>query len=257
MFVLQSYPIAVVFCVITMLCWGSWANTQKLAGKRWPFELYYWDYVFGVLLMALIFAFTMGSIGEGGRGFIADVRQTHPDHLGNIGSAFLGGAVFNAANILLVAAIAVSGMAVAFPVGIGIALVLGVVVNYMAEPKGQAVLLFSGVALIAVAIVLDALAYRKLPGQGKTGVVRGLVLALLCGVLMGFFYRFVAAAMPEPEPEKFLNLPAGKLSPYTAMVFFSLGILASQVVFNTANIIAWASNDIRTWTSSRSSGPDG
>jgi glucose uptake protein len=227
MFVLQSYGLAVVFCVITMLCWGSWANTQKLAGKRWRFELFYWDYVFGVLLMALLFAFTLGSMGEHGRGFLADLRQAEA---ASLGSAVLGGVIFNAANILLVAAIAISGMSVAFPVGIGLALVLGTVVNYVAAPKGEPTLLFLGVAFIAAAIVLDALAYRRLPGQSKGGGVKGLVLAVLCGILMGYFYRFVAASMSKD----FLAMEAGKLSPYTAMVLFSLGVLASNFVFNTA-----------------------
>jgi len=239
MFVLESYTVAVVFCVVTMLCWGSWANTQKLAGKRWRFELFYWDYVFGVLLMALIFAFSMGSFGEGGRSFLADVRQADP---AKILLALLGGAVFNIANILLVAAIAVAGMAVAFPVGIGIALVEGVLVNYLTSPKGNPIVLFAGVALVAAAIILDALAYSRLPRQGKSGVFRGLILAVLCGILMGLFYYLVAAAMPEPEPENFINLPTGILSPYTAMVFFSLGMLASQIIFNAANIISWATD---------------
>jgi glucose uptake protein len=234
MFVLRNYAAAVVFCVITMLCWGSWANTQKLAGGTWRFELFYWDYVFGVLLMALIFAFTMGSKGGAGRNFLADLRQAEKSHLR---SAFLGGMVFNAANILLVAAIAVAGLAVAFPVGIGLALVIGVLVNYWAEPKGEPIKLFSGVALITVAIIVDAWAYGTLPGQSKGVGAVGLGLALLCGVLMGFFYRFVAAAMPEPKPENFIHMPPGKLSPYSAMVLFSLGILASQVLFNFANIL--------------------
>ena len=239
MFVLESYPIAVVFCVITMLCWGSWANTQKLAGKTWRFELFYWDYVFGVLLMALIFAFTMGSSGDAGRSFWTDFEQADP---ANIRSAFLGGVIFNAANILLVAAIAVAGMSVAFPVGIGLALVVGVLVNYWATPKGEPIFLFIGVGLVAAAILLDALAYGRLPKKGKGSTVRGLILAVLCGILMGYFYRFVVASMPDPEPENFINLPEGKLSPYTAMVFFSLGLLASHLVFNTANIISWAAD---------------
>ena len=237
MFVLENFPIAIVFCVVTMLCWGSWANTQKLSGKRWPFELFYWDYVFGVLLMALIFAFSMGSMGDGGRGFLADVGQADP---ANIGSALVGGFVFNAANILLVAAIAVAGMSVAFPVGIGLALVIGVVVNYMATPKGNPTLLFLGVALVAAAIVIDAVAYSRIPSQGKKGTARGLILAVLCGIMMGYFYRFVVAAMPDPKPENFINMPVGKLSPYTAMVFFSLGMLGSQIIFNFANIVGWS-----------------
>jgi glucose uptake protein len=229
MFVIVSYPLAVVFCVVTMLCWGSWANTQKLAGKSWRFELFYWDYVFGVMLMALVFAFTLGSTGTAGRGFLADLKQADP---ANLGSALLGGVIFNAANILLVAAIAIAGMSVAFPVGIGLALVVGVIVNYWADPAGNAVLLFLGVAFIGVAIILDALAYRKLPGQGQSGGTKGLILAVLCGILMGYFYRFVAAAMPKPE--EFVQMPAGKLSPYTAMVLFSIGIVLSNFIFNTA-----------------------
>ena len=194
MFIVQSYPVAVLFCVITMICWGSWANTQKLAGKRWRFELFYWDYVLGVLLMALIFAFTLGSSGETGRGFLVDLKQAD---VSSLGSAMLGGAVFNVANILLVAAIAIAGMAVAFPVGIGIALVLGVVVNYVGAPAGAAGnpwLLFLGIALVTAAIILDAMAYRRVPGQSQGGI-QGLLLSVACGIAMGFFYKFVANSM--------------------------------------------------------------
>lgn len=234
MFLLENYSVAVAFCVVTMLCWGSWANTQKLAGRRWSFELFYWDYVLGVLVMALIFAFTMGSMGQSGRPFMADLRQADP---ANLGSAVLGGVIFNAANILLVAAIAVSGMSVAFPVGIGLALVLGVVVNYLATPKGDPVQLFAGVGFITAAIILDALAYRRLPSPAQGSAGRGLILAVLCGVSMGYFYRFVAAAMPAPE--QFSQMPAGKLSPYTAMVFFSLGVVGSHVAYNFMLMLRW------------------
>ncbi len=226
MFILDSYPMAVIFCIITMLCWGSWANTQKLAAKNWRFELFYWDYVIGILVLTLIFAFTLGSHGTAGRSFMADVSQAGTD---NIGSALLGGAIFNAANILLVAAIAIAGMSVAFPVGIGIALVLGVLVNYMDAPQGNAALLFAGVALIAIAIVLNARAYKKMSSGNASPSTKGLSLSIAAGLLMGFFYRFVAKAMfanfTVPEP--------GKLSPYTAMVFFAIGILLSNIIFNT------------------------
>jgi len=131
MVIIQSYFIAVLMCVITMLCWGSWANTQKMASKKWAFQLFYWDYSLGVLILSLILAFTMGSSGEEGRGFLADLAQADGK---SIGSALLGGAVFNIANLLIVVAINIAGMAVAFPIGIGLALVIGVVVNYVATP---------------------------------------------------------------------------------------------------------------------------
>ncbi|MEJ5200279.1 MAG: GRP family sugar transporter, partial [Anaerolineae bacterium] len=199
----------------------------KLAGRSWRFELFYWDYVIGVLLMALILAFTMGSMGDKGRPFLEDLAQAQwPAQ----GWALLGGVVFNAANILLVAAIALAGMAVAFPVGIGLALIVGMIVNYINQPTGNPILLFSGMTLVAVAIVLDALAYRRLPSQKESGGgIKGLVLSILCGLLMGTFYLCVARSMAE-DP---VALEAGKLSPYTAMVFFSLGVLISNFVFNT------------------------
>ncbi len=245
MYVVPNYPVAVVLCFITMLCWGSWANTQKLAGARWRFELFYWDYVLGVLLMALVFAFTLGSMGTEGRSFWADLQQAEGRW---IGSAMLGGAVFNLANILLVAAIAIAGMSVAFPVGIGLALLLGVLVNYFkpGAERANPILLFLGVALVLAAILLDAVAYRRLPQQKQAGM-KGIVLSVLCGVLMGFFYRFVADAIAswlrDPQTGQLVLpmgkpvLEAGKLSPYTAVVFFSLGIFLSNFLINTAIMV--------------------
>jgi glucose uptake protein len=226
MFVLQNYTWAVVFCVITMFCWGSWANTQKLARKGWRFELFYWDYVIGVLLLTLLLGLTLGSHGTAGRPFLADLEQASHS---SISSALLGGAIFNLANILLVAAIDIAGMSVAFPVGIGIALVLGVVLNYVADPIGNAPLLFGGVVLVVLAIILDAVAYRKLPG-GAAGVsTKGLVLSVACGLSMGFFYRFVAASM-YPD---FTRPEAGKLGPYGAVFVLAVGIFISNFVLNT------------------------
>lgn len=226
MFLLQSYPWAVVFCVITMFCWGSWANTQKLARRGWRFELFYWDYTIGVLLLALILGLTLGTHGAEGRPFLADIGQGSRS---NVFSALLGGAIFNLANILLVAAIDIAGMSVAFPVGIGLALVLGVIVNYSANPVGNAMLLFAGVALVVLAILLDAVAYRKIPGSAAGVSTKGLILSVACGITMGFFYRFVAASMyPEftrPEP--------GKFGPYAAVFVFAVGIFVSNFVLNT------------------------
>ncbi|WP_372948202.1 GRP family sugar transporter [Mariniphaga sp.] len=226
MVVIHSYGVAVFLAFVTMLCWGSWANTQKLAQKHWPFQLFYWDYAIGVLLLALVLAFTAGSSGTEGRSFLADLAQADTKSLI---SAFLGGVIFNIANILLVAAIAIAGMAVAFPIGIGLALVLGVLTNYAATPLGNPVILFSGVALVTVAIVLDALAYRRLPNSSSVTSAKGIVISLLAGFLMGFFYRFVAASMATD----FVNPMAGKLTPYTASVVFAVGLLISNFVWNS------------------------
>ncbi|MDR0232301.1 MAG: multidrug DMT transporter permease [Dysgonamonadaceae bacterium] len=193
MFIVQSYPLAIFFCVITMLCWGSWGNTQKLAGKTWRYELFYWDYVIGILLFSLISAFTLGSFGTEGRSFIPDLCQAE---WGNIGSAFLGGIIFNAANILLSAAIAIAGMSVAFPVGIGLALVLGVLINYMGAAKGNPVLLFCGVILITIAIVFNALDNFVNPAAGKMTPYTAMFI-FACGIFASNFI-FNTIAMKKP-----------------------------------------------------------
>ena len=173
MFIVTQYSTAVIFCVITMFCWGSWANSQKLAEQNWRFELFYWDYVLGIVITSVIFAVTLGSIGAEGRSFVQDLSQADGN---NVLFAMLGGVVFNAANILLVAAIAIVGMSVAFPVGIGIALVLGVVVNYIATPLGNARYLFLGVALVTFAIIFDALAYRQLSAKKSGSLIKVFLL---------------------------------------------------------------------------------
>ncbi len=227
MFIINSYSLAIVFCFLTMLCWGSWGNTQKLAGKTWRYELFYWDYVIGVFLLSLIFAFTLGSMGENGRGFIEDLGQAT---WSNIGSAFLGGVIFNAANILLSTAIAIVGMSVAFPVGIGLALVLGVIINYVGSQKGDPLFLFLGVGLVAIAIIMNAIAYKKASSIKQKVSTKGILVSILAGVLMSFFYRFVARSM---DLENFVNPAEGMMTPYTAVVIFSLGILISNFLFNT------------------------
>jgi glucose uptake protein len=227
MFIIETYATAVVLCLVTMLCWGSWANTQKLTTSTWRFELFYWDYALGIMISALVLAFSLGSTGEEGRGFLADLDQAEA---ANLQSAFVGGVFFNAANILLVAAIGIAGMSVAFPVGIGIALVLGVLVNYISQPIGNPQLIFAGVILISLAIVLNARAYRQLnAGNGEKLSQKGLWLSVISGCLMGLFYKYVADSMVADfsQPE------IGKLTPYTALVLFALGILLSSLVFNT------------------------
>jgi len=226
MFIPESYGLAVILCFITMFCWGSWANTQKLASKFWPFPLFYWDYSLGIILSTLLFGFTLGSSGEAGRSFLEDLAQGDAS---SFVSAFLGGIVFNIANLLIVAAIDIAGMAVAFPIGIGIALVLGVIINYMATPVGDPVLLFIGVGLVAVAIILDALAYKKLSEKQESTPVRGILLSVVGGVLMGFFYRFVAASVSTD----FTSPESGLFTPYSAVFVFAIGIFISNFLWNS------------------------
>jgi glucose uptake protein len=225
MFIPQSYTLAIILCIITMLCWGSWGNTQKLAGKSWRFELFYWDYVLGIVLFSLLLGFTLGSSGDTGRGFIQDLKQAESH---NILNAMIGGVVFNASNILLVAAMSIAGMAVAFPVGVGIALALGVIINYIFAPHGNANLIFGGVALVVIAIVIDAIAYKKHSLSLRKVSGKGIILSISAGVLMALFYRFVASSMVT----NFEVPESGKLTPYSALFFFAVGVFISNLLFN-------------------------
>lgn len=228
MFIIESYSLAVLFCFITMLCWGSWGNTQKMAGSRvWRYELYYWDYVIGVMLLSLLAAFTMGSMGDLGRGFIDDLFQADAT---NLASAFIGGVIFNLSNILLSASVSIAGMSVAFPLGVGLALVLGVFINYFTSPQGDPFYLFVGVSLVILAVIFNAWAYKNMGKGGKQKKSKGIVIAVVAGVMMSFFYRFIASSM---DLQNFEYPEAGKMTPYTAMVVFSIGIFISNFVFNT------------------------
>ena len=229
MFIINSYALAVVFCFITMLCWGSWGNTQKLAGKTWRYELFYWDYVIGMVLFTLLLGLTMGSTGELGRSFIADLQQAS---LTSVGWVLLGGVIFNASNILLSASTSLAGMSVAFPLGCGLALVLGVVNNYLEQSKGNPVLLALGVLFIVVAIVCNGMAAGRVSKQseGNKNSKKGIVLAIVAGLLMSTFYRFVVKGM---DINNFEQPAAGMLTPYSAIFIFSLGVLVSNLIFNT------------------------
>ncbi len=225
MYIVETYTTAVILTFITMLCWGSWANTQKIAGG-YRFELFYWDYVIGILIFSLILGFTLGSNGSQGMSFTESIAGASGKSILN---AALGGVIFNLSNILLVAAIAIAGMSIAFPVGVGLCMVLGVIINYIAVPKGNSLILFTGVGLVTLAIILDALAYRKLTkGEGKTPA-KGIILSILAGFLMAWFFRFVASSIAT-DP---VNPEAGMLTPYSAFFFFVLGIVASNFIFNT------------------------
>ena len=224
MYIVNSYPLAVILCVVTMLCWGSWANTQKLASKEWSFPLFYWDYTLGVILLSLFFGLTLGSSGFGGQAFIPNLLNAAPKA---ILLALLGGVIFNIANLLLVAAIEIAGMAIAFPIGIGLALVLGVFNNYLPNPEDyNALYLFLGVGLVTLAIVINAMAYKRVSQGSKS--TKGIILSLVAGLLMSFFYRFVADSMSTDLG----NIDPGTFTPYAAVFVFSIGIFLSNFVFN-------------------------
>jgi glucose uptake protein len=227
MFIVNSYSLAVVLCIVTMLCWGSWGNTQKLAGKTWRYELFYWDYVIGILLFSVILGLTLGNHGEAGRGFITDLGQLE---FATVLSAFVGGVIFNGSNILLSASVSLSGLSVAFPVGVGLALVLGVFVNYFGTPKGDPFLLFLGVAFVVAALIFNGIAASKNESGQQQKSKKGIWLAIVAGVLMSLFYRFVTAAM---DMNNFECPEAGKATPYTAFFIFSVGVFVSNFLFNT------------------------
>lgn len=224
MFLPATYRAALFLMILSMLCWGSWANTLKLC-PRYRFQLFYWDYVFGLMAGAVVFGFTAGSAGHSGTPFLSDVLNAS---LRAILYAVAGGAIFNVANLLLVAAIDVAGLAVAFPIGIGLALIVGAVSSYVVRPAANPMLLFGGVALVTVAILFDAAAYRKREAGAPTATARGIILSLVSGLLMGSFYPLVARAM-TPFPD----LPtAGVPGPYAVALFFAIGVLISNVPVN-------------------------
>ncbi len=228
MVIIQSYGLAVVLLFIGMLAWGSWPNTLKLADKEWKFQLFYWDYAVGVLLFALGMALTLGSHGTAGRSFIADLQQISGQSLM---LALLGGFVFNCYNLLLVSALDIAGIAVAFPIGVGVASALGTLVNYVFKPEGNPVLVFSGIAAIVLAVVFDALAYRKIPSANQQSSTKGIVLSLAAGIFGSFFFLLVQAAMVQNETAQILE--AGKVTSYTAVVLFAAGLVLSNFILNS------------------------
>jgi len=226
MYIINEYSVAVAFCVVTMICWGSWANTSKISTAEWPFPLFYWDYSLGLILAALLFGLSLGSTGVEGRGFIADLGQTG---LASFISAFVGGIVFNISNLLIVAAISVAGLSIAFPVGVGLALVIGVAVNYLKQPQGDPLLLFGGVLLVVLAMAVNVVAALKAGAAKSASRTKGIVISVIGGIIMGFFYRFVADSMTL----NFNSPEAGKLTPYSAVLIFSVGVFLSNFVWNT------------------------
>jgi glucose uptake protein len=231
MVLVHSYGLAIFFFILSMICWGSWANTQKLAARNWRFELFYWDLTLGLLLTATLAAFTLGSLGTEGRPFLQDLAQADGKSILN---AMLGGIVWNLGNILLVAAIAVAGMSVGFPIGGGLAWILGIVFNLIlviidkGKPEGNVVLLFIGMAVIIAAIYLSMLSFKKLADEQKKPSAKGILLSVGAGVLIAFFYGLVVKSLENT----FLSGGAGNLTPYTGVFFFAVGVTVSTPIFN-------------------------
>jgi glucose uptake protein len=218
MFLPETYQVTLALMILSMLCWGSWANTLKLCPK-YRFQLFYWDYAIGLFAGAILMGLTAGSTGHSGSHFLAAIVETAPSRML---WAICGGIIFNVANLLLVAAIDVAGLAVAFPVGIGLALVVGAVSSYLVSPAANPLLLFGGVALVALAIFVDAAAYRKREATAKATTTRGIVLSLVAGLLMGSFYPLVAHAMRGADSP----------GPYAVAFYFAIGVLISTIPAN-------------------------
>jgi glucose uptake protein len=228
MMIVHSYPIAVMLCIVTMFCWGSWANTLKMEPRSYGFPLFYWDQAIGYLLLPLLIGLTLGNFGTEGRSLWADLEQ---GSAASYAWALSGGFGFNLANMLFMAALDIAGMAVTYPVAIGIALVEGVVINYIAQPSGQPLFIFSGVGLILTAIILDALAYRNTQRHTKdpSHLRNGILLAIAGGILMGLFYFLVQRSLST----SFTNLTLGKFGPYAAVLVYCTGSFISNIFFNT------------------------
>jgi glucose uptake protein len=218
MFTPPSLTIALLMMITSAICWGSWANTYK-GVKNYRFELFYWDYAIGIFLISLVLAFTMGSSGHDASSFVNNVQAADAS---NIVSTLVGGAIFNLANLLLVAAIDMAGLAVAFPVSIGIALVVGVVLNFILQPKGSGLLLAGGVACAFVAVVLDGKAYGSLASSGRSVSKKSIVTCIVSGVLMGLWSPFTTYGTTR----------GNALTPYSSVVFLTMGALLSCFVWN-------------------------
>ncbi len=231
MILIENYNLAILFTIFAMICWGSWANAQKIAAKTWRFELFYWDFVLGIAIMSLIAAFTVGSMGDQGRTFMEDLATADTS---SILYAMMGGVLWNIGNILLVAAISIAGLAIAFPIGGGIAWILGIIINYVLivlsgkVASDNPTMLWIGVAIIIAAIILSGKIYAKTAKEKKEKSSKGVILSVVAGLFIAFFYGFVVKSL-DPS---FVSGGTGNLTPYTGMVFFVVGVLISTLIIN-------------------------
>ena len=229
----QTHAIALLLMIASVLCWGLWANTFKMGGN-WRYELYYFDFAIGLGLAALLLGLTVGNLGFDGFSLEDDLL-----HAGKRQwlYAFGSGVLFNFGNEMLTGSMSVAGMAAAFPIGIGLALVLGALLNQVNRPGGSAALLVMGCALVIAAIVVASAAYammgsarreaearaRAAPGTPRRRVsLKGVFLALIGGLFLGAFYPLTKKAQD----------PDVGLGPYATVLIFAVGVVLSTCIFN-------------------------
>lgn len=232
MILVSNYLLALLCCAVCCICWGSWANTQKMVSSpKWSFTLFYWDLTLGLFLTALLAALTLGSLGNEGRTFFEDLQALD---WSSIKYAVIGGIVWNFGNVFLSAAIAVAGISVGFPIGGGLGWIGGIIFNYLLitlsgqHYPGNQTLLWIGVVVIVAAILICSQAYKRLSNKEQSTPTKGIILAALSGVAFMFFYGFVVKSL-DPQ---YVAGGTGTLSPYTGVFFFAVGILLSTPIFN-------------------------
>src|SRR6185312_9452980 len=221
-----------ILLAIGMLCLGTWANTYRMTSK-WRFELYYFDFAIGVILAALIAGFTFGSLGWDGFGLLDDLRIAGKHQMAY---ALAAGVIFNLGNMLIIGALSLSGVTIAYLSGMGMMLASGILITHFTSPAGSAAMTWGGAALVLVAAIVMTLAFRQqamarlvaLMREGKTKStkkvvsMKGQILAIVGGAVAGGFFPLINSAASGENG----------LGPYSIGLIFSIGVLVSTFVFN-------------------------
>jgi glucose uptake protein len=235
--VLPSTAFAVwILAIVSLLCLGSWANTLKLAGK-WRFEYFYYDFLFGIVICAGVAALVLGS----GR----PQELTLQDNLLLVGYrkmafALASGVVVNLGMLLLLAAVSVAGMSIAFLLTLGVALVIGVAWDFVNIQQANIPLTFIALALLLGAVAVAALTYVRLlrvrreaaqkaltpdpriksKRAKSAGAALAITLSVVGGIALGMFPKILGGATGE-----------GGLAPYPALVLISVAAFLSSPFF--------------------------
>jgi glucose uptake protein len=221
-----------VLLVLCMLCWGTWPIFHKMA-KRYRFELFYFDFGFGMGFVALLCAFTVGSLGFDGFSFTDDLLNARKQEWL---LAILAAMIFNFGNMLTLGASSITGIAVAFPLSFGVAMIVGSWMNYLGHPGIDSALMWGGTMLVIVSLILGSSAYSHLRAMqhetlaraGKTKSTRrpsslkGILLSLVGGLVLGTFAPLLLRAQ-DPEDG---------VGPYSLLFLFALGVFVSTFIFN-------------------------